>query len=178
MPAAALNSPTLLIRTAKETTYPKVVTIHPIVLVTRAYPIHQRWSKNKVEGMSNLTISGISRIQLITIPTPFQAINLLNQIQKRQIKVPYSTHKFASLETKWWNVPGNPWTVLHPNSRIRRRRYNPTGIWSCSVSISSTAIKKRRKKGDVKKGGENGYPRYSKSLVSRWRIESIYMYGE
>ena len=56
------------------------------MLVTRAYPIHQRCSKNKV---ANLTISGISRIQLIAIATPFQTINLLNQVQKRQIKVAY-----------------------------------------------------------------------------------------
>ena len=26
--------------------------------------------------------------------------------------------------------PGNPWTVLQPSSRMRRKRYNPTGISS------------------------------------------------
>jgi hypothetical protein len=35
------------------------------------------------------TISGVRRIQFIAVTTPFQPINLINQIQERKVKISY-----------------------------------------------------------------------------------------
>ena len=62
--------------------YPKVVTRHPIVFVTREYP-----TLIFVSGLVANTVSGVRRVEFIAISTPFETFHLINQVKEGEVEV-------------------------------------------------------------------------------------------